>query len=123
MKTLDRISFVKNSSLSMVGIVFANSVFANTKTNLCLSFSTQGFPRWSLPKVINYAVDYGQDGIEFKGIRKIKDLKYISNKFITILFGQREAPVLDAVNAIVTWDKKDIIILNGNNYRRVPSDK
>lgn len=79
MKTLNRRSFIKNSSLTMAGIVFANSAFANTKINHRLSFSTLACPKWSLPDIINFAADNGYNGIEIRGILEEIDLTKCSD--------------------------------------------
>jgi len=74
MKTLDRRSFIKNSSLAMAGIVFAKSAFAKTNINHRLSFSTLGCPNWSLSTIINCAADNGYNGIEIRGLLGQLDL-------------------------------------------------
>jgi sugar phosphate isomerase/epimerase len=68
METINRRSFIINSSFTMAGIVFINSAFAKSKDSPHFSFSTLGCPEWSLPEIVNCAADNEYDGIEIRGI-------------------------------------------------------
>jgi sugar phosphate isomerase/epimerase len=74
MKSINRRSFIKKSSLTMTGMVFANSAFAKIKINPYFSFSTLGCPKWSLNQIINFARDNGYSGIELRGIAGEMDI-------------------------------------------------
>lgn len=74
MTSINRRSFIRNSSLAMAGMVFANSAMAKKKYTPHLSFSTLGCPRWSFTQIVNSAVELGYDGIEIRGIQKDMDI-------------------------------------------------
>ena len=74
MTTVNRRTFLRNSSLAMAGMIFANSAMAKKKYTPHLSFSTLGCPKWSFTQIVNNAVEYGYDGIEIRGIQKDMDI-------------------------------------------------
>lgn len=74
MISINRRAFLRNSSLAMAGMVFANSAMAKKKYTPHLSFSTLGCPKWSFTQIVNNAVEYGYDGIEIRGIAKDMDI-------------------------------------------------
>jgi sugar phosphate isomerase/epimerase len=74
MTSINRRAFLRNSSLAMAGMVFANSAMAKKRYTPHLSFSTLGCPRWSFTQIVNAAVEDGYDGIEIRGIQKDMDI-------------------------------------------------
>lgn len=74
MESINRRSFLRNSTLAMGGMLFAKSAFAGKKYIPHLSFSTLGCPAWSFSQIVDNAVSYGYDGIEIRGIQKDIDI-------------------------------------------------
>jgi len=74
MTSINRRAFLRNSSLAMAGMVFANPAMAKKKYTPHLSFSTLGCPKWSFTQIVNAAVEYGYDGIEIRGILEFMDI-------------------------------------------------
>ena len=74
MASIKRRDFLRNSSLAMAGMVFANSAMAKKKYVPHLAFSTLGCPKWTFTQIVNAAVEYGYDGIEIRGILNDMDI-------------------------------------------------
>jgi sugar phosphate isomerase/epimerase len=74
MTSIKRREFLRNSSLAMAGMVFANSAMAKKKYIPHLAFSTLGCPKWTFTQIVNAAVEYGYDGIEIRGILNDMDI-------------------------------------------------
>jgi sugar phosphate isomerase/epimerase len=68
MKTINRRSFLINSSLAMAGTALLNPAYGKAIANPRFSFSTLGCPEWSLLEIVNFAAENGYDGIEIRGI-------------------------------------------------------
>ncbi len=74
MKSINRRSFLRNSSIALAGMVIAKPVLAKKKYTPHLSFSTLGCPSWSFAQIVDNAVKYGYDGLEFRGIQRDMDI-------------------------------------------------
>jgi len=74
MKKINRRVFVQNSSIAIAGIVYTNQLFSFKKNSSLLSFSTLGCPKWTFPKIIDFASRNGYNGIEIRGITGELDL-------------------------------------------------
>ncbi len=74
MQTINRRDFISNTSIALVGLVFATTSFDKNKYKPLLSFSTLGCPDWSLETILNVAVDSDFKGIEIRGLQRQMDL-------------------------------------------------
>ncbi|MEO6187868.1 MAG: sugar phosphate isomerase/epimerase family protein [Ginsengibacter sp.] len=67
-----RRDFLKTSALA--SLAFSTTSFDFKKYRPLLAFSTLGCPDWSFEKILNFADEYGYDGIELRGILRQLDL-------------------------------------------------
>lgn len=75
MKKINRSSFIRQSSLAMIGITFANLAGAMPRIDSHrLSFSTLGCPDWSYTAILKFAAEKGYNGIELRGLLRELDL-------------------------------------------------
>lgn len=69
MKKTDRRSFIRNSSLTMAGIFLSRPLSLNAGPAPHFSFSTLGCPKWSFREIVDFAAEYGYNGIEIRGLQ------------------------------------------------------
>jgi sugar phosphate isomerase/epimerase len=72
MNRYNRRDFLKANALAALSIPFG--FFKQVNPRPLLSFATLGCPDWSLARMLNYAVEFGYDGIEFRGLQREFDL-------------------------------------------------
>lgn len=73
MATVSRKDFISTSAMAATAM-FINPLFASSKADLKLSFSTLGCPDWDLNRIMDFAVQYGFKGIEVRGLQRELDL-------------------------------------------------
>ncbi|MEO6288757.1 MAG: sugar phosphate isomerase/epimerase family protein, partial [Ginsengibacter sp.] len=72
MKHSTRRDFLKTTALA--SLAFSTASFDYKKYRPLLAFSTLGCPDWNFEKILNFANEYGYDGIELRGILRQLDL-------------------------------------------------
>ncbi len=60
--------------MAMAGAALTNTALAFSKNSPPLSFSTLGCPKWTLPQILNLAVEHRYSGVEIRGILGEVDL-------------------------------------------------
>ena len=74
MPIVNRRYFISNIFKAITAIALTHNHGVLDKYRPLLSFSTLGCPDWNFETILNFAVEHGYDGIEFRGILRQLDL-------------------------------------------------
>ena len=74
MPIVNRRYFISNTFKAITAVALIHNHDVLDKYRPLLSFSTLGCPDWNFETILNFAVEHGYDGIEFRGILRQLDL-------------------------------------------------